>query len=533
MALQAVTERSDPFRPVTGQNDKLMTALRQIFERILVPLYGSQEDALSKIALGKDRACYLLYENDSPVGIIAYKTVLSDEFAAFKIDRSIEIKSLFVVDSGNNSGRGLGSRLLDRIVQGVKGLALKPDSFHVTVSASKGESLNFFMGKGFRIRHTWEGKYKTNMIEYLLSCPAKTLDPEAAPPIIREIFTPPLPNSQPSVMPHPHALFRVTNVHWGDIHVLKLLADRTFITGSKDNSLMKWNERGERVCVVSEVELTESDEKDWITAACILNDEYWVSGERSGRISLWTTAGEYIKSLKPKMPKSDHVSHHFNRHRVTCLSPGTNQQKLSFFIGFPTMFDKFNVIEGRTASSTVVHNNDWVYCIHPLTDSRILTVTAGTLELWEMREKPQKEWERGKKPLLQETQKMYGQRPFISCLTPLQSSPQHFGLAIFGGGVKVYDLQQGKVVQQWREHERRIWALENVSPQLFATGGEDRTIKFWDIRSPQSVRTTAKHVGEVTALMKLADNLLVAGTCPPDTVRTNEGAQLLFYEMRK
>ncbi|HUD01872.1 MAG TPA: hypothetical protein VMR37_06060, partial [Rhabdochlamydiaceae bacterium] len=532
------------FYRVDKNSDK-QEDLRTIFERILVPLYGSQEKALRQIADGTARACFLLYENNIPAGVIVYKTILSDEFKEYKIQNSIEIKSLFVVNSEKNSGRGLGSELLNKIIAEVRKLALKPESFHVTVSATKSESLNFFMSKKFRIRYHWVGRYSAapTMVEYLLSCPLKDLDPEApaSPSIPRTIDTPAQP-IQPTVLPHPHALRCIKDAHWGDIHVLKrLLSDRTFITGSKDNSLVKWTEEGVKICDISEVELTESDERGWITAACVINDEYWVSGERNGRITLWTTAGDYVRSLQPKMPKTEHVSHQFNQRRIMCLSPSVNSHKPGFFIGFPTIFDEFNLIEGRTASSTIVHNNDWVYCIHPLTKDCILTATAGTLEVWD---RHQKEWRRGK-TLLQETQKVYGQRPFISCLTPLQSSSHLMGLAIFGGAVKVFDLQKQQVVQQWKEHTNRIWALENVSPDLFATGGEDRSIKFWDSRSAHSVRTIPGHVGDVTVLMKLSDHQIVAGSCPPDinktneskhlstTVRTNEGAQLLFYEMRK
>jgi WD40 repeat protein len=233
------------------------------------------------------------------------------------------------------------------------------------------------------------------------------------------------------------------------------------------------------------------------------------------------------------MPKSAHVSHENNKKRIHCLASNKNPLKPGFFIGFPTLFDEFNLIEGRTTSSTFVHENDWVYCIHPLSQNRILSVTAGTLEVWD---RSVKGWQRGKKALLDENKKVQGQRPYISCLKPLESSPNHFGLAFFGGSVKIFDLQHGKVVQQWKEHKKRIWSLESISPQLFATGGEDRSIKFWDIRNSESIRSLNDHIGQVTTLMKLSDNLIVAGTCPdqPDQkARTNQGAQLLFYEMRK
>lgn len=530
------------FYQVTQQGDK-MNALQKIFKDILEPLYGSQEDALSKIALGKDRKCYLLYEQDHPVGVIAFKTVLSNEFVQLGVKESIEIKSLFVVDPENNSGKGLGSTLLNKVVEEADKLNVNHESLHVTVSETKGESLTFFKKKGFRIVHKWDGRYKQGVSEYLLSRSVKLLDSNANPIAAKTdvVFSQKIQNSnspqdvqQAQKVFSASVLFIVKDAHWDDIHSIKLLSDGSFVTGSKDNSLCKWSQQGQLIRVVKDVDPVEIDSRDWITAIGILNDAYWISGERNGRVSLWTTEGDFVKILNQKRPKLGHVSLESNFSRVNCLATGLNAQKPSFFTGFPTIFDEYNLIEGRTTSLTKVHPNDWVYCIHPLTDKRILVVTGCNLETWD---KVDKEWIRAKslirEPATNYRQQKKQQRPFISSLTPLKASPHLFGLGIFGGDVKVMDIQQEKIVHQWSEHKKRVWTIENVTEQIFASCAEDSFIKFWDTRLQNSALTLVSSIGETHAMLSLNDNVLVAGSSRTATPASNEGAQLVFYDIRK
>jgi len=77
------------FYPVGRKNTQRMPVLREIFEQILTPLYGSQDEALRKIEVGTDRDCHLLYANETPVGVIAFKTLLSDEFAQIAPQRFV------------------------------------------------------------------------------------------------------------------------------------------------------------------------------------------------------------------------------------------------------------------------------------------------------------------------------------------------------------------------------------------------------------------------------------------------------------
>ena len=526
------------FYPVGGENLERMPVITEIFHRILTPLYGPQDKAIGQIKASDDRKAYLLYEGETPVGVLVFKTVLTDEFEEFGVKNSVEVKSLFVDQSQKNSGRGLGSALVSKLKEEVENLHLGHESIHVTVSETKQESLLFFKKKGFEIVHTWDGRYFEGTKEHLLSCPARIKQVEKVIDELADKFAALMrgDTKAPSDKYAPELVHIIHDAHHGDIHSLIKLSDQTFVSGSKDNSMYKWDMYGKRVKVVDEVEPTAQNERDWITAMTVLNDEYWISGKRNGRIDLWNTQGEYIRRINLKMPSKEHYSHEYNKRRVTCLAPNLDYLKPGFFAGFPTMFDEFNLFAERTESVTKTSQNDWVYCVEPLSPSRLLAVTACTLDLWEKKDNQwTKEknviWE-GKKRKIEINGKTIYQRPFISSLKPLDYQNSQYILSMFDGSTRVLNLKTQKIVKTFREHHGRVWSVEPISKHVFASSGEDRTIKFWDVRQSQSVHTIADHVGQVTAMLKLSDSVLIAGTCP-ETNGSNQNAQIRFYDIRK
>jgi len=504
------------FHPVGGEHTEKMPLLQEIFERILTPLYGSQEEPLKKISLAQDRRCYLLHEQENPVGVVAFKTFLSNEFAPYGIKNSIEIKSLFLIDPERNSGRGLGKVLFQKVIDDVNGLYLQYESFHVTVSETKQDSLVFFRRLGFRVMHAREDRYKKNVIEYLLSRPLQSQSPPSQPAFAQQ---------KSSVPQKSEPLFVIKDAHLDDIHALRLLSDGTFISGSKDNCLCKWSQTGDLINTIKEPDPLETTSRDWITAIEVLNDEYFLSGERNGRVSLWSTAGKFIRHLSLRLPYPGHISDPLNRRRVNCLAAHTNKQNPSFFTGFPKIFDEFNLIEDRTISVNKAHDNDWVFCLFPLTERRLLVVTGGTLQAWE---KTNHKWI-CTETLLREEKKCGKQRSFISSLVPL-ATPHYFGLSIFNGIVKAFDIEQKTTIQQWREHEGKVWSIENISQEVFASCGEDQMVKFWDVRTPKSV-DTRKYTGEVTTLLRLSDTAFVAGVSSSNS--HYDGSQLVFHDTRR
>lgn len=508
------------FRPVVS-NSSEMKDLTEIFKRVLEPLYGSQKEALEKIASGEDRKCFLLYEDTTPVGVIAFKTNPSNEFEQFGVVNSIEIKSLFVVASEKNSGRGIGGILLNKVCEEAKRLGLGHAGFHVTVSDTKSESLNFFRRKGFEVKHVWISRYQKNITEFLLTAPSslpsfqEIQKVKGTAPILPQLLTPKVAQS-------------IANAHWDDIHDLKLLPNGSFISGSKDNCILRWSANGELEQAISEVEPDLASEKNWITSIQLLNESYGISGDRSGKVALWSTDGDFMKTLNLKLPKGFHVSQAQNARRVNCFATGVNKSRPTFFVGFPTMFDEFNVIEGRTVASTTVHANDWVFCLHPLAENRLLVVTGCVLELFE---KTAQKWSK-RGTLIGEGKRVGRQRPFISSLIPLKN-PSHFAMGVFGGFVKIFDVEAQKTVRDWHEHSLRVWKVEAIANSLIASSSEDRTIRLFDSRVEKSIAGITTESGQAHSLLSPNDQTLIAGVAAVNKANATESAHLLFYDLRK
>lgn len=523
------------FYPVGGEHLEKMGVISEIFNRILTPLYGSQDKAIEQIRESKDRKAFLMYEEEVPVGVLVFKTVLSDEFAQQNIRKSVEIKSLFVDQSSQNSGRGLGSALVDKLKEEVEKMGLGHEGIHVTVSETKQESLFFFQKKGFQIAHAWKDRYIKGVTEYLLSCPAKIEKIEAARVPSTSIDGKRVISIKESSIPE--LVHIIHSAHLDDIHGLKKLSDGTFVSGSKDNCVYKWNSRGEVVKIVDEVEPTNQNDRNWITAMEVLNDDYFITGDRSGKVKIWSTSGEFVREVKLKLPNPrDYVSHEFNQRRVNCLAPGVVPTKPSFFVGFPTIMDEFSFIDNRTTTSTKLHDNDWAYCIHPLNSKEMLAVVGGSIDLWG---KEDKKWEY-KDKIVSEEKKYWTQingkkrqvRPFISALTPLSSDKSLFGYSMFNGSVRTVDITTKKITANWQEHTDRVWAVEQISEHVIASSSDDRSIKFYDLRERKSIHTIPDHIGSVTSLLKFDSNTLLAGSCPPNVIGTNTGAQIRFYDIR-
>jgi hypothetical protein len=151
-----------------GDNLDLMKDVQKIFDEVLEPLYGSQKKALRQIEDSSDRILWILHHNLIPVGVLQYKTIPSNEFEMYGIRNSIEVKSLFVCNPTENSGKGYATQLLEKLKMELENLDLPFDSIHLTVSGNVQSSLYFFLKKGFSIKHTFIDRYHRGSVEHLL-----------------------------------------------------------------------------------------------------------------------------------------------------------------------------------------------------------------------------------------------------------------------------------------------------------------------------------------------------------------------------
>lgn len=323
----------------------------------------------------------------------------------------------------------------------------------------------------------------------------------------------------------------IRNVHNDDIHGLLPLRDRTFITGSKDGSLKKWDFNGELVKVIydpGQVRYTS-----WITALSTMGPDSWLSGTRDGYVHSWTNEGKMLRELRtPKRGGIDSRCKERNFQRITCLADFTLKRvRPEFLMGRPTQFTVHKSPDYEAVDGAKTSDNDWVYALHPLTETRVLVVTGGRLDLLE---KEGKLWKMI--PLLREGQRLNGQRPFISAITPLRGNASLFGLSIFNGRIAVYDLEARKILMTAQEHLKRVWTIENVNETSFASCADDGQIKLWDVRMNQSVSTMIDNPeipSRVSVLFSPEDHRLISGSCPDDVMELDEKASLSIWDLRK
>lgn len=153
------------FKRIDGKHVDFAVVTR-LFHEVIEPLYGNQTGALQKIASGKDRECQLMYCGREVVGLMVYKIVPSDELSRHGVTNSLELKTFFLVDPKQNSGKGLGTKMFRQLEKTARQRCFP--YIHVTVSEEKPESFQFFEKRGFTVLETWDGKYKQGIHEHLM-----------------------------------------------------------------------------------------------------------------------------------------------------------------------------------------------------------------------------------------------------------------------------------------------------------------------------------------------------------------------------
>jgi WD40 repeat protein len=512
-----------------------MPVVREIFDRVLKPLYGPQDKAIGQIERSEDRVLYLLYDGNDPVGVLQFKTGPSDEFEKFGIRNSIEIKSLFVNQSQSNSGRGLGSALIQKLFEEAAKLKVSFSGFHVTVSEDKQESLRFFQKKGFQIVHTWDGRYHEGKQEHLLFRPAGSEAQKQAnfkhAPRTQSFGRGEYPDE-------PELVHVIHNAHADDIHAFLRITESTYITGSKDNTIVEWDGVvHQQVQVVQEVEPAMESNEQWVMCLEKLNPGMYVSGTRNGLVDVWRTDGRHLKTIHVKTPRIHHKSMAANARRVNCLAAKLDPYVPGFFAGLPTQLDEVDVVTSRTEVWSTVHKNDWVFSIHPTDANNLLCAVGCVIQHYS---RTQEGWEKSSTPfpepdpiyIPQPGGKSKKQRAFIQAMTPLQDQPGQFVLARLNGHVEVIDVEKKSYVNRWSEHNGRVWCALPLTPQVITSSCEDKTIRIWDVRKKQSVHMITSSVGPINAMMKWDDHTLMAATSPLEKTEESCGAQIRIYDVR-
>jgi WD40 repeat protein len=311
--------------------------------------------------------------------------------------------------------------------------------------------------------------------------------------------------------------------HKDDIHGLVRISPLRFVTGSKDRSVRVWSVQGalERSSETSRIDYTK-----WVTALAPTHqqDEFLV-GTRDGYVAYMNHRLEVLKEGRYQSGAPLKGSKERNQNRINCVKSGGQDE---IFIGMGCGFTRYN-FSSQKSSQCITSDRDWVYCMHLKAQDAVFVVTGTEFEFWQECET---KWSRVAVIQTQKHTPRLPQRPFISAMSQLSSSPSLFGVSVFDGSIRVHDVEAIREVWRSVEHKGRTWAVENINPSVFASCGDDKTVRFWDLRQPSSVLILQDFPGRVSGLLSLGEGCLITASCPDDPHKPGPKAELGFWDIR-
>ncbi len=327
----------------------------------------------------------------------------------------------------------------------------------------------------------------------------------------------------------------IQQAHKDDIHGI-ISVGNDFITGSKDGSLKRWSFKGTTpTCKVID-NPPYIDYRNWITALAPLSNGCWLSATRNGNVTYWNENGGYQDLDVRHGPfPTDPKCKQRNTNRINCLAhfEFDHYQAPQFIAGWPTQFTVHSLNQRLKYIHTCV--NDWVYVVEPIDAFNLLVVTGCRLDLY-ARRTFRDPWFLSQRYIQEDKSVRVNVRPFISALTKIKHQTALYGLAVFDGSVQLYDIEKKAVIFRGDEHQNRVWTIENVRRDCFASCADDGFVKLWDLRQKSAVQTKRDIEGisaRVSIIKMIDENHLLSGACPDDVYHTTTKAQLSIWDLRK
>lgn len=86
--------------------------------------------------------------------------------------------------------------------------------------------------------------------------------------------------------------------------------------------------------------------------------------------------------------------------------------------------------------------------------------------------------------------------------------------------VRLWDVQTGRSLRQFRGHSDEVWTLAWSQDQHFAiSAGDDETIRLWDTRTGRCIRVFRGHSGQITSVSFSTDQRYILSSSSDRTAR--------------
>ncbi len=141
--------------------------LVETMNKHISPIYGDQKSSIEKILTATDRKCLLMYDEQTPVGLLVFKTIPSQEYENYDITNSLEIKTFVLINPEQQSRKGYGKMMFEKLLQ-LASQDYSVNSIHVCVWEQRIDSLNFFKKNNFEQVTKLRSEFRENDDEILL-----------------------------------------------------------------------------------------------------------------------------------------------------------------------------------------------------------------------------------------------------------------------------------------------------------------------------------------------------------------------------
>ncbi|MCF7806850.1 MAG: hypothetical protein K9M07_05520 [Simkaniaceae bacterium] len=328
------------------------------------------------------------------------------------------------------------------------------------------------------------------------------------------------------------------NIHNDDIHGM-CRHEGTIFTGSKDTTLRLFDlDTSERRILSQAPGTTHHYYTRWITALDVFDDGSLIAGSRNGFLQCLSKSREFFKGfLENPIEASDATSQaHYkprNMNRITgiCALDTKGMTEFCVLIGTPKVFYKFDVDKSSIISMHTLTSPDWIYGFQPLTPEKVAIIHAATFSIFQ---EIDGEWTKTGEPISEGSKIDGKQRPFISHIQAMDHPVHSVALALFGGEIKVVDIEAEAETFSAKGHTGRVWQTLPMSETILLSSADDRTVKLWDMRaSEKCAHTFSGHPGRVSAMTKIDEFRFVAGTCPDNPFESETKAEMYFYDLRE
>lgn len=327
----------------------------------------------------------------------------------------------------------------------------------------------------------------------------------------------------------------VFKAHQDDIHGM-ISSQSGFISGSKDTTVKMWKADGTlEKTIVSD---KSRGYKSWVTALHRFTNDYWAYGTRDGNIFILDQKGEKIRSMFNDFSyesQNTYTCKDRNRLRINCITElFSNDQTTQFYAGTPRYVQLWDGRSARMVKSYSASKNDWVYCVETLPNSCLAVVFGSTLQVWKMAGNAMNNAgvDQRHNLIIDPSNKNYSdQREHISSIVKLHNQTK-LACAVFDGSLRLVDITTQQTLQKFNEHKGRVWSVVKLEEDLIASSADDRSIKIWDLRILDSIRTVVAGAGRVSSLLVLNENTLISGSCPDNVFQSQEKASISFWDLR-